>query len=40
MQESSDALEKKKKEMRRPITLDEISKNIKNERENGGGLTV
>lgn len=31
---------KKKKEMRRPITLDEISKNIKNERENGGGLTV
>jgi hypothetical protein len=34
MQESSDALEKEEK--RRPITLDEISKNIKNERKNGG----
>jgi hypothetical protein len=33
MQESSDALEKEEK--RRPITLDEISKNIKNERKNG-----
>lgn len=38
MQESSDALEKEEK--RRPITLDEISKNIKNdERENGGRAT-
>lgn len=38
MQESSDALEKEEK--RRPITLDEISKNIKNdERENGSRAT-